>query len=179
MQRRRVVTATAPDGTAVFASDGRVEPITVALIPGGEFHPVWGADSPVVVPHDGTSARTADWFPPPGGFRFAFVTIPPQTMSSPADLDLDLDAAIAELQQKLPGMVEALEPENPGMHTTDTVDFGVILSGTVWLELDNDAELELQAGDCVIQNGTRHAWRNRSQTPCAMAVAIIGANRTH
>lgn len=176
MQRRRVVTATAPDGTAVFASDEQVEPITVALISGGEFHPIWGADSPLVLPHDGSRARTASWFPPPDGFRFAFVTIPPDARGNSSDLDLA--GAVAELQQKLPGMAETLEPENPGMHTTDTVDFGVILSGSVWLELDNDAERELRAGDCVVQNGTRHAWRNRSQQPCLMAVAIIGGHRT-
>ena len=39
------------------------------------------------------------------------------------------------------------------MHTTDTVDFDVILSGEVHLELDGGVEVRLQAGDCVIQNG--------------------------
>jgi hypothetical protein len=130
MQRRRVVTATTSDGAAVFASDEQIEPVTVALIPGGEFHAIWGADRPVALPLDGDPARTADWFPPPDGFRVAFVTIPPQTSGNSADLDLD--AAIAELQHKLPGMAETLDPENPGMHTTDTVDFGVVLSGSVW-----------------------------------------------
>ena len=32
----------------------------------------------------------------------------------------------------------------------------------------------LRAGDCVVMNGTRHAWRNRSQSPCVIAVALIG-----
>jgi mannose-6-phosphate isomerase-like protein (cupin superfamily) len=176
MQRRRVVTATTSDGAAVFASDEQIEPVTVALIPGGEFHAIWGADRPVALPLDGDPARTADWFPPPDGFRVAFVTIPPQTSGNSADLDLD--AAIAELQHKLPGMAETLDPENPGMHTTDTVDFGVVLSGSVWLELNESDQLELRAGDCIVQNGTRHAWRNRSREPCVMAVAIIGATRS-
>lgn len=176
MQRRRVVTANTPDGTSVYAADETVEPITAALIPGGEFHAIWGADEPVALPLDGAPARTAGWFPPPGGFRFAFVTIPAEASSDQADLDLD--DAIAELQRKLPGMAEVLEPENPGMHTTDTVDCGVIVSGNLWLELDNAAQLELHAGDCFVQNGTRHAWRNRSGEPCVMAVAIIGATRT-
>jgi hypothetical protein len=51
-----------------------------------------------------------------------------------------------------------LEPQNPGMHTTDTVDFDVIVSGEVFLELDDGSEVLLKAGDCVVQNGTRHAW---------------------
>jgi len=53
-----------------------------------------------------------------------------------------------------------------------------VLSGEVWLELDDGAEVHLRPGDCVIQNGTRHAWRNRSTEPCVIAVALVGAVRT-
>jgi quercetin dioxygenase-like cupin family protein len=74
-------------------------------------------------------------------------------------------------------LAEVIEPMNPGMHTTDTVDFDVILSGEVYLELDNGAEVLLKAGDCVVQNGTRHAWHNRSSQNCVVAVAIVGAVR--
>lgn len=74
-------------------------------------------------------------------------------------------------------MMEVLEFDHPGMHTTDTVDFDVIVSGEVYLELDNGAEVLLKAGDCVIQNGTRHAWRNRSSEKCVIAVTLVGAER--
>ncbi len=84
---------------------------------------------------------------------------------------------IEEFQQKLPGMLEVMELDHPGMHTTDTVDFDVVLSGEVYLELDNGAEAHLKAGDCVVQNGTRHAWHNRSSEKCVIAVALIGAER--
>jgi quercetin dioxygenase-like cupin family protein len=70
-----------------------------------------------------------------------------------------------------------MEPDHPGMHTTDTVDFDVVVSGEVYLELDDGAEVLLKAGDCVIQNGTRHAWRNRSSQPCVNAVAFVSAQR--
>ena len=63
------------------------------------------------------------------------------------------------------------------MNTTDTVDFDVILSGEVYLELDDGAEVLLKAGDCVIQNGTRHAWHYRSSEKCVISVAIVGAQR--
>ena len=53
-----------------------------------------------------------------------------------------------------------LELDHPGMHTTDTVDFDVNVSGEVYLELDDGDEVLLKAGDCVIQNGT--SWHNRS-----------------
>jgi quercetin dioxygenase-like cupin family protein len=63
------------------------------------------------------------------------------------------------------------------MHTTDTVDYGIVLEGEVWLELDDGKQIHLQAHDVVVQNGTRHAWRNKTQTPVKMAFVLIGANR--
>lgn len=113
--------------------------------------------------------------PPSQGFRFGFFTIPPNTET--AATQIDVVAAFIELQQKLPGMAEVLEPGNPGMHTTDTVDFDVVVSGECYLELDGGAEVFLKTGDCVVQNGTRHAWRNRSAENCVIAVALIGAGR--
>jgi hypothetical protein len=47
----------------------------------------------------------------------------------------------------------------------------------VWLELDTGAQVHRRAGDCVVQNGTRHAWRNKSSAPCVLAFAIIGGQR--
>jgi len=109
------------------------------------------------------------------GFRFGFFTIPPATATSVDEIGNA--SALQEIQQKLPGMIEVLEPDHPGMHTTDTVDFGVVVSGEVVLELDDGAEVLLKAGDCVIQNGTRHAWHNRSSEKCVIAVTLVGAVR--
>src|SRR4029077_2078302 len=86
-------------------------------------------------------------------------------------------AEIEELRQKLPGVAESSERDHPGMHTTDTVDFDVVISGEVVMELDDGAEVLLKAGDCVVQNGTRHAWYNRSSKNCVISVALIGAER--
>jgi hypothetical protein len=41
--------------------------------------------------------------------------------------------------------------------------------------LDDGAEVLLKAGDGVIQNGTRHAWHNRSAEKCVIAVTLVGA----
>ena len=172
---RRVVTADTGAGAGAV-SDERVAPITVGLIPGGEFHAIWGSDTPPSLPSDGQAPEVKGWFPPPGGFRFGFVTLGPDSAELPAGYDLA--AGITELDQNLPGMVEVLEPEHPGMHTTDTIDYVVILSGEVWLELDNGQQHLLRAGDTVVQNGTRHAWRNKNSQPCIMAVALIGATRS-
>ncbi|HYM05597.1 MAG TPA: cupin domain-containing protein [Terriglobales bacterium] len=174
MNVRCVVTGQKESGKSVFVRDAPVEPITLSLLPGFEFHRLWGSESVPKLPSDGTAPPHPRYFPPKGGFRFGLFTVPPETRETGLN---NLGPALAELQQKLPGMVEALELDNPGMHTTDTVDFDVILSGEVYLELDDGAEVLLKAGDCVVQNGTRHAWRNRSSENCVIAVTLVGAER--
>ena len=76
----------------------------------------------------------------------------------------------------MPGLAAYLEPDAPGMHTTDTIDFEVVLEGEVWLELDDGVEVHLRPGDTVVQNGTRHAWRNHGDTTARLAVFLIGAH---
>jgi quercetin dioxygenase-like cupin family protein len=175
MRVRRVVTGHDRNGKAVFASDEQVDPVTVELIPGPEFHRLWGADQAPVFPDDGGPTTQPTYFPPVGGYRFGLFTIPPATMPPPADLDFR--AVLAEMEEKLPGMLACLEPDNPGMHTTDTIDFEVVLSGEVILELDDGAEKVLCPGDTVVQNGTRHRWRNGGTEPAILAVFITGAHR--
>jgi quercetin dioxygenase-like cupin family protein len=89
-----------------------------------------------------------------------------------------MEAALAEFEEKLPGLAQHLEVDHPGMHTTATIDFEVVLSGTVTLELDDGAKMSLGPGDTVVQNGTRHAWRNPFSEPCRMVVFLVGAERT-
>ena len=174
MSVRRVVTGVDRSGKSVFAADEQVEPVTVGLMPGLAFHPMWGSDQLVVLPTDGTPPDAPAYFPPAGGFRFGFVSIPPEgerpegSGSSPT---------MEEVEEKLPGLLGHMEPDHPGMHTTDTVDFDVVLSGDIWLELDDGAEVHLEAGDCIVQNGTRHSWHNRSSQPCVLAVSLVGASR--
>ena len=55
------------------------------------------------------------------------------------------ESAAAELPRKLPGVLEHLETENPGMHTTDSIDYGIVLKGEICLELDNGQEKTLKA----------------------------------
>ena len=175
MNIRCVVMGQTESGKSVFVRDAEVEPITLALLPGYEFHRLWGGETPPKLPCDGSAALPPRYFPAAQGFRFGFFTIPPETRA--ATPQVNVLAALVELQQKLPGMAEVLEPMNPGMHTTDTVDYDVVVSGECHLELDDGAEVLVKAGDCVVQNGTRHAWRNRGTEPCVIAVTLIGGDR--
>ena len=95
----------------------------------------------------------------------------------PVPADLDLQAAQAELEEKLPGVLAYLEPDNPGMHTTDTIDFEVVLSGELILELDDGVETVLRPGDTAVKNGTRHCWGNRGAELAVMAVFMVGTHR--
>jgi len=175
MKIRRVVTGHSADGKSVVASDEALDPMTIALMPGLDLYQFWGGDSVPSLPVDGAPGKLPTYFPPAGGFRFALATIPPDSVTPAAPLDME--AAVHEAQQKVPDLLELMEPDHPGMHTTDTVDFEYIVSGEVWLELDDGVEVHLRAGDTVVQNGTRHAWHNRSAEPCRMISILIGARR--
>jgi mannose-6-phosphate isomerase-like protein (cupin superfamily) len=167
MRVRRVVTGHDGAGKAVFASDEEVDPLTVALLPGAEFYRLWGADQAPTFPDDGRSPPEPTYFPPVGGYRFGLFSMPPGSRTTPPDVDLE--GAMREVEEKLPGLLGDMEPDNPGMHTTDTIDFQVVLSGEVVLELDNGAESVLRPGETVVQNGTRHRWSNRGSEPAVMA----------
>ena len=171
---RRVVTGHDSAGNAVFASDEVVEPATVDLLPQAVFYQLWGADEPLHFPDTGKSPASPMYFPPVGGFRFGLFSVAPDSVSMVDDLDFD--AALAEFGEKLPGLGEYLEPDHPGMHTTATVDYEFVVSGRCVLELDDGEVRELGPGDTVVQNGTRHAWRNPFDEPCLMVVAIVGAH---
>jgi mannose-6-phosphate isomerase-like protein (cupin superfamily) len=171
------VTGQVDGGKSVFVSDEEVDPVTLELLPGAEFHPLWGADQIVQLPTDGTLPPHTDYFPPAGGFRWAFFTLPAAGGAGLPE-GFDIAPALQEMEEKLPGMAGHMEPDDPGMHTTHTVDFEVVLSGEVILELDDGAEVVLKPGDTVVQNGTRHRWSNRGSEPAVLAVGIIGANRT-
>ncbi len=172
---RRVVTGHDESGRAVFASDEEVAPFTPALMPGAEFHQIWGGDEAPTFPDAGARPIPTTYFPPVGGFRFGFFTLPPA--ASPPPADADVDAAMAEFEAALPGLLSHMEPGDPGMHTTDTIDFEVVIAGQVVLELDDGAEKVLRPGDTVVQNGTRHRWRNPGDEPAVLAVFITGAHR--
>jgi mannose-6-phosphate isomerase-like protein (cupin superfamily) len=175
MTVRRVVTGQRPDGKSVFVSDEEVEPITLSAVAGPAFHRVWGSDGVPALPTDGKPPDQVTYFPPAGGYRLGFFTLPPA--NAPVPENVDVAGLFAEMNEKLPGMLDVMEPDNSGMHTTDTVDLDLVISGEVVLELDDGAEVTLKPGDCVIQNGTRHAWHNRSNEPAVLFVALIGAAR--
>jgi quercetin dioxygenase-like cupin family protein len=63
----------------------------------------------------------------------------------------------------------------PRRHRTQSVDYAVVISGEIWMELDAGEEVRLQAGDVLVQRGTIHNWINRSNSICRIAFVLIAA----
>jgi len=64
------------------------------------------------------------------------------------------------------------EPDRPGMHATDTLDFMVVIDGRIALGLD-DGDHELGPGDVVVQRGNVHRWRVVGDAPCTYIVCML------
>ncbi|HWP44781.1 MAG TPA: cupin domain-containing protein, partial [Blastocatellia bacterium] len=178
---RRIVTGHNEQGRAVFVNEGAPpRRISFDNLPGLEFIELWATDSIPSIPadHDDPTVTMKSFVPKPAGTRFRIVSFPSGLeMKKLIEAGFDPIAFREEYIKKVPGLAESHEVEDPGMHTTDTVDYGIVLSGEIYLELDEGKEVHLKAGDCIVQNGTRHGWRNRSTEPCVMAFIMIGAER--
>ena len=175
---RRVVTGHTVEGKSVFVDDG--PPRRVVTIPGikdSSITAIWATDHGMTVlpgSVDPTSAMTT-FVPGSDGTRFLITVFSPAGQG--VEPGTDLSAVAEEMLAKLPGLGDAMELENPGMHTTDTVDYDIIISGELSLELDDGQEVHLKPGDIVIQNGTRHRWWNKGKKPCVMYSVLVGVPR--
>ena len=117
-------------------------------------------------------------FPGPGGTMFRLISYPPKRPEGykpPAGVTFE--SALKEMSDKVPGLGDVFDRSAPGMHTSDTIDYGVVVRGEMTLELDDGQKVHLRQGDCIVQNGTRHRWRNPLSEPCLMAFVSVGGKR--
>lgn len=174
MKIRRVVTGLDTTGQSVFISDDAApRACSFATIPGHAMAHLWSTGST-----NGTQQDPTLGYPPlvpgPGETSLAIYDFPPDTvMQNPTDVG----QMVEELGGALPGLFECFEPDNPGMHTTPTIDYGILLQGELWLELDNGEQKLIRPGEVVIQHGTRHAWRNKSDQIARALFVMIGPKR--
>lgn len=70
-------------------------------------------------------------------------------------------------------VVDMLPGGESPMHRTWSIDYGIVLSGELELELDGGEVQHLQAGDIVVQRGTNHLWRNPSKDTVCRIVFIL------
>ena len=171
---KRVITGHDADGTAIFVKE-ESERVTIAS-PIIDWHEIWATHAQDTIPIDLSDEQSRE------RFADAHQAFPVKNQSifrvldfKPGDLREVTEEGRVELFTQLPGLAEHMEVEDPSMHTTDSIDYGVVMSGSITLELDDGASVVLNAGDVYVQNGTRHAWRVHE--PCRIAVVLIGAER--
>ena len=63
----------------------------------------------------------------------------------------------------------------PRNHRTDSIDYAVVISGEIEMQLDDGVVAKLKAGDVLVQRGTIHNWVNRGSEPCVIAFVLISA----
>jgi quercetin dioxygenase-like cupin family protein len=101
------------------------------------------------------------------------------TDQAPADNSGNDDASARKIGLTLAGgtvfRVVEFGPGNAArVHRTDSVDYAVVISGEIDMELD-DSEVHLKAGDVLVQRGTIHNWVNRGDKPCVIAFVLVDA----
>lgn len=56
------------------------------------------------------------------------------------------------------------------MHRTQSLDYGIVMEGSVVAVLDSGEEHLMHRGDVMVQRATMHAWRNPSETQWARMI---------
>lgn len=178
---RRIVTGHDKDGKSIIVFESEPPNITkMESLPGMELIRLWGTKG---VPKIGSdiadpTINQSNMIPGPGNTHFAITRLPSQAEVSKAiEMGITAEKFRREYLEKAKDLAESHEQDNPGKHTTSTVDYVVVLMGEVELELDEGRRVQLSSGDVVIQNGTRHSWRNLGDGPCYLASVMVGATR--
>jgi mannose-6-phosphate isomerase-like protein (cupin superfamily) len=170
---RRVVTGNV-SGKSVVQSDEPLPAYEFKTVPGYEHTLVWvNPTTPDLREEQRFDRYPESVVPGPGGTSLHFVTFPPSSVF--AAPSFDGEASRKEALIRLRGLADHFEKEDPAMHKTNTVDYAIVFDGEMWLELDDAKTIHLKKGDVVVQNGTRHAWRNKGTAPVTMLFFLNGA----
>ena len=100
------------------------------------------------------------------------------TAAVPADNNDESDGGLRDVGLTLRGgsairVVDMLPGKQSPMHRTHSLDFGIVMSGELELELDGGQVQKLKAGDIVVQRGTNHLWRNPSRDKVCRIVFVL------
>jgi mannose-6-phosphate isomerase-like protein (cupin superfamily) len=169
---RRIVCIDNEDGKSEAISDGPSPDVrTDPARPGFASTRIWVTDA--------TPARikgireTLDLphtlEPPPQGSVCRIVTFPPDSVFRGKIGAREVEAYFHAMGSPQASTYSTKAP-HPYMQKTGTLDFCLVLEGEITLVLDTE-EVHLTAGDTVIQRGTNHAWSNRSNAPCVIAIS--------
>lgn len=170
---KRVVTGHDSNGHAVIASCGPTpNNFPLKSVPGTLFFEVWNSTaSPAILDNCGDPTdRPLQLSPTTLGSVIRVVDIPPDSVQNQVSAE-DAAAAFAEIGEAHASTGKP-SSKHRMMHRTETLDYGIVMEGEVWLLLD-DGEVHLKRGDIVVQRGTNHAWSNRTEEMARMAFILL------
>jgi mannose-6-phosphate isomerase-like protein (cupin superfamily) len=164
---RRVVTGHNAANESIIVADGPSARIFDNLGQEGlVFQEIWATtQTPALVDRDQREVDEASLVlaPPANGVRIRVLDIPPDIADESLDEVFDnISATDAKLDSA----------RHPSFHRTETIDFGIVLSGEIVLLMD-EGETTVGPGEIVIQRGTNHGWANRTDQPCRVAFVLI------
>lgn len=168
---RRIVTGHDQDGKAVVIIDGPAPNVGYRQASGVYSTLLWVTDQ---TPTDNSGQvdaadRAVATAPPAGGTILRIVDFPPPSETPIATSN---EQVLKELG--IGHSSGAAASRSPFMHRTKSIDYAFVLDGEITMLLD-DSEVDMKAGDVLVQRGTNHAWVNRSDRWCRIAFVLIDA----
>ncbi|MBW4552813.1 MAG: cupin domain-containing protein [Aphanocapsa sp. GSE-SYN-MK-11-07L] len=168
---RRIVTGSAASGRSTIVSDDRL-PVSNVL----GIVDFWQTNAvPASLTESWQAEATPKLLPSAGGTIFRFFEIPALTnAASHQELVEQAKQAFAAADA---ADCQVDTTRHPMMHCTETIDYVVLLRGNVTLILD-DAEIDLEPFDAVVQRGANHYWVNSADTPALFLGVLLDAKST-
>ncbi|MDA0823082.1 MAG: cupin domain-containing protein [Proteobacteria bacterium] len=159
-----VIAGTDADGKPCFLERGAAQTVNTPGVIDLAF--VWSVDGVPALPANIGGPAPSVTLPGPGGSVCGIVRFP---ANSAGRLD-----AKALLQDSAEGGMEG----NAAMHSHNTVDYEIILSGKIDVVLPGNQRRTLKAGDILVMGGLPHAWENIYDEDCTYVFVAVGATGT-
>lgn len=168
---RRVVTGHDANGKAIVVSDETASQyLERPNRPGVRLTNFWISDC-MPAEYDGPDETCVGDFtlhPPRNGSVFRCVEFQPEDPE--VMKTLDGPSAFAEMGAAA-NIVQG--GRHPFMHRTDSIDYAIVLTGEIWMMMDEpEDDVLLKAGDVLIQRGNNHAWSNRGTETCIIMFVL-------
>lgn len=164
---RRIVTGHRADGRSTILADGPAPNVRQRQAGNGSTLLWVSEESPARLAGNGDHDIGVP--PPRNGTVFRIAEFPANTGGEVRDNEAVLrDFGIG------PDVKRGHPPRHPAIHRTRSLDYVIVLEGEIDLLLD-DGEVRLRAGDVVVQRATNHAWINRGDAVCRLAMVFIDA----
>ena len=171
---RRIITGDGADGRSRIVEDAPAKAIrTSPERPGFRAVNIWRTEeTPARISAADSLSNQKGILPPKNGTILRIIDFPPEP-KDPEELKRRLHATFGGMWSDAKHDAGA---RHPGMHTTETVDYAIVLEGEIWAVMD-EGETLMRAGDVLIQRGTNHSWANRSEKTARIAFVLIDGRR--